>query len=258
MLRMAIILQKRDLVKISELSYILEVSPKQVRRYRDELDMSGIYIDSKTGRYGGYRLIDKDIINTLLSKPDEEIMKTVDIISNNQDKSIRQMFDSLLSFYSNQGLSNIDIDSVHNDILNKIIFINKAIQNNEQVILNYSLQDKVIEYILEPYYLYKKYNTWYLSGYHNKKESDRTVRLDKIKDISTGTKFLYQQDIYQTIKSKIEEYSGVFIGKESYQVQITSYGVTKEQLQKVLECEIQKQMVLSSKLVLYKKQKEDF
>ena len=39
---------------ISDLAERLEVSPRIIRSYKDELDEAGIYIDSVKGKYGGY------------------------------------------------------------------------------------------------------------------------------------------------------------------------------------------------------------
>lgn len=39
---------------INELSKIIEVSPRQIRTYKEELEKAGIYIDSYAGRNGGY------------------------------------------------------------------------------------------------------------------------------------------------------------------------------------------------------------
>ena len=39
---------------INELSNIIEVSPRQIRTYKEELEKAGIYIDSYAGRNGGY------------------------------------------------------------------------------------------------------------------------------------------------------------------------------------------------------------
>ena len=41
---------------ISELAERLEVSPRMIRVYKDELEKAGIYIDTVRGPYGGYIL----------------------------------------------------------------------------------------------------------------------------------------------------------------------------------------------------------
>ena len=45
---------------IKELSERLEVSPRMIRVYKDELEKAGIYIDSVKGPYGGY-VLNQDI-----------------------------------------------------------------------------------------------------------------------------------------------------------------------------------------------------
>lgn len=56
MLNMVLYLSHHDRVKIKELSEFLEVNPRMIRLYKNELEQVGIYIDSKKGRYGGYVL----------------------------------------------------------------------------------------------------------------------------------------------------------------------------------------------------------
>lgn len=41
---------------IKELSEKLEVSPRMIRVYKDELEKAGIYVDTIKGPYGGYVL----------------------------------------------------------------------------------------------------------------------------------------------------------------------------------------------------------
>lgn len=45
---------------IKELSEKLEVSERMIRQYKNELEEAGIYIDSVTGKYGGYKIDDEN------------------------------------------------------------------------------------------------------------------------------------------------------------------------------------------------------
>ena len=56
--------KKLSYTKISELADYLEVSNREVRRYRDDLEMAGFSIESKMGRDGGYRLMN-DVVLTM-------------------------------------------------------------------------------------------------------------------------------------------------------------------------------------------------
>ena len=61
---------------IDELSNILEVSPRMVRTYKEELEKSGIYIDSIMGPYGGY------VLNNSIRVPERKFKKTDYVLLN--------------------------------------------------------------------------------------------------------------------------------------------------------------------------------
>ena len=50
------LLQNKRKYSIKELSEKLEVSPRMIRQYKDELEYAGIYIETIYGPYGGYVL----------------------------------------------------------------------------------------------------------------------------------------------------------------------------------------------------------
>ena len=54
---------------IRELANILEVTPRMVRVYKEELEKSGIYIDSIMGPYGGY------VLNQTIRVPERKFKK---------------------------------------------------------------------------------------------------------------------------------------------------------------------------------------
>lgn len=54
---------------IDELATILEVTPRMIRVYKEELEKSGIYIDSIMGPYGGY------VLNQSIRIPERKFKK---------------------------------------------------------------------------------------------------------------------------------------------------------------------------------------
>ena len=56
MLNMLQILKDEKIHSIQELAEKWEVSERMVRQYKVELEQTGIYINSITGRYGGYKI----------------------------------------------------------------------------------------------------------------------------------------------------------------------------------------------------------
>lgn len=61
-LRMLILLKSRGKMKIKDIAEELEVSKREVRRYKDDLEMAHIHIESIPGKYGGYVYKDKDYL----------------------------------------------------------------------------------------------------------------------------------------------------------------------------------------------------
>lgn len=56
MLNMLQIMKDENVHSIQELSEKLEVSQRMIRQYKQELEQAGIYINSITGKYGGYQI----------------------------------------------------------------------------------------------------------------------------------------------------------------------------------------------------------
>lgn len=56
MLNMLQILKDKKIHSIKELAEKIEVSQRMIRQYKLELEQAGIYINSTTGKYGGYQL----------------------------------------------------------------------------------------------------------------------------------------------------------------------------------------------------------
>ncbi|MGL5695044.1 MAG: helix-turn-helix transcriptional regulator, partial [Peptostreptococcaceae bacterium] len=71
-LKMMFLIQSKGRVKCSELSEILEVSERQIQKYKQDLEQSGIFINSKAGIYGGYEL-DKSNMISNVSLTDKEV-----------------------------------------------------------------------------------------------------------------------------------------------------------------------------------------
>ena len=60
MLNMIQILKDKKIHSIQSLAEKLEVSERMIRQYKNELEEAGIYIDSVTGKYGGYKIDDEN------------------------------------------------------------------------------------------------------------------------------------------------------------------------------------------------------
>lgn len=84
---------------ISELASKLEVTPRMVRVYKDDLEKAGIYIDTIKGPYGGYVLNQNINVPKRFITPNEINIKDKNLY-NLINKSIKEKRKCLIEYYS--------------------------------------------------------------------------------------------------------------------------------------------------------------
>lgn len=127
---------------ISELSEKLEVSPRMIRVYKDEIEKAGIFIDTIKGPYGGYVL--------------------------NQNIKVPKRF-----------ITPSDINIKDKNLFN---LINKAIKNKNKCYIEYFSKDKIIsKRIIHPYDLILLENEWGIAAYCELKQEIRHFYINRIK-----------------------------------------------------------------------------
>lgn len=130
---------------ISELSEKLEVSPRMIRVYKEDLEKAGIFIDTIKGPYGGYVL--------------------------NQNINVPKRFIS-------PNAINIKNKELYN-------LINRAIKEKRKCSIDYYSKDKkgLSTRIIHPYDLILLGSEWGVAAYCEKKEEIRHFYLNRIKNI---------------------------------------------------------------------------
>lgn len=90
-IKMLTILSDGQIHKTSELARALETEPRNIIEYKWELEMAGYFIESTTGRYGGYRLdVDKCFPSLKLTKKEIKALKDVKELVNSIDNSVNK------------------------------------------------------------------------------------------------------------------------------------------------------------------------
>ena len=128
---------------VNELASLLEVTPRMIRSYKDDLDKAGIYIDTIRGPYGGYILKQRIDFN-------------------------KEVFNSNLN----------DNDLVKYNILNKAIKEKRKVK-----IVYDSNRDKNKVRIIEPSMMYLFKDGWYCMAFCELRNEMRQFSLVNIKDI---------------------------------------------------------------------------
>lgn len=136
---------------ISELSEKIEVSPRMIRVYKDELEKAGIYVDTIKGPYGGY------VLNQNINLPRRFITPNAIDIKNKE-------------FYN---------------------LINRAIKEKRKCYIEYYSKDKkeMSTRIIRPYDLILLGSEWGVAAYCEKKQEIRHFYINRIKKIKLLEKF---------------------------------------------------------------------
>ena len=130
---------------IAELSEKLEVSPRMIRVYKDELEKAGIYIDTIKGPYGGY------VLNQNLNIPKRFIIPNTINVKNKE---------------------------IYN-------LVNKAIKEKRKCFIEYYSNDRktISKRIIHPYCLILLGSEWGVATYCEKMQDIRHFYINRIKEI---------------------------------------------------------------------------
>ena len=103
MLNMLQILKDKKVHSIQSLSEALEVSERMIRQYKLELEQAGIYINSITGKYGGYQI-----------EKENNFLKLEDIVK-------EEMYIIMKKAIKNRNKVEIQYNSINSGITKRII-----------------------------------------------------------------------------------------------------------------------------------------
>ncbi|GAE94074.1 hypothetical protein JCM21714_3206 [Gracilibacillus boraciitolerans JCM 21714] len=197
-LQMIQLLMARPRMKIEDLAEELEVKPRMIRVYRDDLEKAGIYIESERGTNGGYSLDRRSIlpirnfnpsevqelqiaIKSYLSKlPDHE-----STLSNALEKIKAAQRDQSLSskhfYFANDYLINSEVgnESAHYKRLYH------AFNHRKKVVITYEAAstNEVTIRTIHPYAFVVYDENIYCVSYCEEKEAMRTFKIIRIHEI---------------------------------------------------------------------------
>lgn len=187
------LLQNGRKYSIKELAEKIEVSERMIRKYKEELEYSGIYIETIKGPYGGY-VLNKDfnIPYLNLNNGDIDIINKVSTLIN--DSKLKQELmniNSKIILNLNNKKNNKKTIISNNLELNIFNKISNAYKNNYKLkIKYYNLQHGESERIIYPLGLYLFQNEWWVSAYWEEKDDMRQFHLKRILECEIlNTKF---------------------------------------------------------------------
>lgn len=165
---------------VKELSQKLEVSERMIKTYKEELEKSGIYIDTIRGQYGGYVYNKKHDYNVSFDYLDVDAIESIlNKLNEKEQEKLTITLEKLRSIviYSADEVRNIKIDK--KDLEYKFILINKAIKNSNEIIFKF--HNKLRRFIPYSFTYYKDYI--YVTGYSILEDDIKTLNLSGMKDL---------------------------------------------------------------------------
>lgn len=176
-LAMLKILENGRKYTVGELSEKIEVSPRMIKEYKIELEKAGIYIDSLSGKYGGYVYSQKNNYEVSFSIKDVNALEKVLLKLNPEEKpDIEQVLEKLKTIVIYSDTSTIKKDINSEETKHKYNIISKAINNLSSISFEYRNKQR----ILEPhnFSFYKDYI--YITGFSKTDNDLRTYNLTEI------------------------------------------------------------------------------
>lgn len=192
MLNMVQILKDGKIHSIKELANKLEVSERMIRVYKQELEQSGIYIESKKGVLGGYFISsnlnnidigltanDIDLLNTL---NDYIINKTNFSRKNDYTNILTKIYDAYLKNNNNKNIIKLHtIKKSKNSFSKKYKEFRTAIDNKNKINITYnSVNSGITNRVIHPAELFSYLDDWYIAAFCEKRNEIRLFKLNNI------------------------------------------------------------------------------
>jgi len=178
------LLQSGRKYSIKELSERLEVTPRMIRLYKEELEKAGIYIDTIMGPYGGY------VLNQTIRIPvrkfkmcDSKLLDKYIKQEKNLDKKEKLIMlqDKIKGVYIGSIKEQEELN-LKDETLKKYNMMTRAIKERHKVkILYYSYGKGENERIIDPAEMFLFQDGWYVAAFCETKKDIRHFELKRIR-----------------------------------------------------------------------------
>ena len=189
MLKMIKILKDEKIHNMKDIAEKIEISPRMVKQYKNELEQAGIYIESKRGINGGYSL-NKELNNIDIGLTYQELIKLKEIEQYfNENQDFKKIIGKIIESYE-KNINEADLKKINRiQELGKInlkdiyLSLRKAINRKNKVKIKYysnnsGLNDRVIHPAEMFYYL----EEWYVAAFCEKRNAIRLFKLNDIQE----------------------------------------------------------------------------
>ena len=189
MLKMIKILKDEKIHNMKDIAEKIEISPRMVKQYKNELEQAGIYIESKREINGGYSL-NKELNNIDIGLTYQELIKLKEIeqyFNENQDfkKIIGKIIESYEKNINESDLKKINKIQELGKINLKDIYLSlrKAINRKNKVKIKYYSNDfGSNDRVIHPAEMFYYLEEWYVAAFCEKRNAIRLFKLNDIQE----------------------------------------------------------------------------
>ncbi len=166
---------------INELAEILEVTPRMIRSYKDDLEKSGIYIDTIRGPYGGYVLNQSvRVPRRKFKKEDYEFLKNLSVSDSDKEKLLI-IADKMRGIYLGSQDEKVVLSRETRNIYNTL---ERAIKEKRKVEIDYySYTNGITKRIIHPFDMFYTSNGWGCAAFCELRHDLRHFELRRIDNI---------------------------------------------------------------------------
>jgi len=196
LLTMLILLKSRGKMKGKELAEILEVDERMIRKYKDDLELAGIYIDSVPGPNGGYELQGYDYLLKLDIEEEEfftilQIKEQLNNINFVYKKEFESLFNKLNIIYKNKFKDNEIVNFMIKDVKaidgedekKKCTDVHSCIATRRKMDIKYfSLSTGESNRVIHPYAILTYKGSYYVIAYCEKRNRILDFKLCRIRE----------------------------------------------------------------------------
>ena len=189
MLKMIKILKDEKIHNMKDIAEKIEISPRMVKQYKNELEQAGIYIESKRGINSGYSL-NKELNNIDIGLTYQELIKLKEIEQYfNENQDFKKIIGKIIESYE-KNINEADLKKINRiqelgkiNLKDTYLSLRKAINRKNKVKIKYYSNDSGLnDRVIHPAEMFYYLEEWYVAAFCEKRNAIRLFKLNDIQE----------------------------------------------------------------------------
>lgn len=189
MLKMIKILKDEKIHNMKDIAEKIEISPRMVKQYKNELEQAGIYIESKRGINGGYSL-NKELNNIDIGLTYQELIKLKEIEQYfNENQDFKKIIGKIIESYE-KNINEADLKKINRiqelgkiNLKDTYLSLRKAINRKNKVKIKYYSNDSGLnDRVIHPAEMFYYLEELYVAAFCEKRNAIRLFKLNDIQE----------------------------------------------------------------------------